>query len=261
MEELAADVPVLRTFVGHLDVRVFSDRDSMGAAAGRAAADRLRRKLAHRATVCVVFASAPSQNEMLARLAEEPAIDWDRVVALQMDEYVGLPRQAPRSFGRYLDELLFAVVRPGEVHLVDGSADPDEEVARYAMLLSNGVDLCCMGIGENGHIAFNDPGNADFDDPRAVKVVELELASRAQQVRDGCFPSLDEVPRHALTLSVPALMAADQIVCTVPGPSKREAVARTLWGPVGEDCPASALRTHPDAVLFVNSESWPGDPA
>jgi glucosamine-6-phosphate deaminase len=259
MEELRAHAPLLETVAGRLDVRVFPDRDSMGEAAGRAAAERVRLQLEERSPVSVVFAAAPSQNEMLATLAGEPEIEWDRVVALQMDEYVDLPPSAPEAFGRYLEGVLFARVRPGEVHLLDSARDPEEEAARYGALLANGVDVCCMGIGENGHIGFNEPGNADFDDPRSVKLVELEHASRLQQVRDGCFGSLDDVPRRALTMTVPALMAARQVVCTVPGSAKREAVARTLWGPIGPDCPASALRDHHDAVLFLDRESWPGD--
>jgi glucosamine-6-phosphate deaminase len=259
MEELAIDKPLLQMFVSRLDVRVFSDRAAMGAAAGHAVAERVRRQQAQRPTVSVVFAAAPSQDEMLATLARASGIDWSSVVALQMDEYAGVPPSAPQSFGRYLDESLFARVHPGEVHVIDGTADPGVEGARYGALLEDGVDVCCMGIGENGHIAFNEPGEADFEDPRAVRLVELDEVSRAQQVRDGCFTTLDEVPRSAFTLTVPALMRANQVVCTVPGSVKRDAVARTLWGPMGPQCPASALRAHPDAVLFLDRDSWPGD--
>jgi glucosamine-6-phosphate deaminase len=260
MEEHGTDA-VFRTSAGGLDVRVFPDRDSMGQAAGREAAERVRRALGERSKASVVFAAAPSQTEMLGELASDSTIDWSRVVALQMDEYVGLPRAAPQSFGRYLEETLFARVRPGEVHLMDGANDPGEEASRYAALFADGIDVCCMGIGENGHLAFNEPGAADFKDPEPVRLVELEHASRAQQVRDGCFPSLDDVPHRALTLTMPPLLAAQQVVCTVPGAAKRDAVARTLWGPVGSECPASALQHHPDAVLFLDLESWPGESA
>ena len=258
MEELVTSELVKRTFVDRLDVRVFSDRAATGAAAGAAVAERLRRRQGAR-PVRVVFAAAPSQDEMLAALADARGVEWSRIVALQMDEYVGLPSQSPASFGRYLEQHLFASVAPGEVHLLNGNNDPDTEAARYASLLADGVDVCCMGIGENGHIAFNEPGDADFAEPRAVKPVVLEEASRIQQVHDGCFATMDEVPRHALTLTIPALLAARQIVCTVPGPTKRDAVARTLWGPIGPECPASSLRSHPDAVLFLDRDSWPGD--
>jgi glucosamine-6-phosphate deaminase len=176
-----------------------------------------------------------------------------------MDEYVGLPRGAPQSFGHYLSEHLYKHVTPGKVQSLDGAADPESEIVRYGALVEEGVDLCCMGIGENGHIAFNEPGQTDFGDPRTVRRVELDAASRLQQVHDGCFSALDDVPREALTLTVPALMAATHVVCTVPGPTKRAAVAAALWGPVAPTCPASALRNHPSAVLFLDRASWSGE--
>lgn len=255
----ASPPPVGTEQVDSLAVRVYADRQTMGQAAARQAADHVRRLQRERARVRIVFASAPSQDEMLASLAAEPGIDWSRVVALHMDEYLGLPGSAPQSFGSYLATHLFSRVRPEAVHYIDGMSEPALEAERYGRLLQDGgVDLCCMGIGENGHIAFNEPPVADFEDRDLVKVVDLDEASRLQQVHDGCFAALAEVPRQALTLTVPALMAAAHVVCTVPGERKRPAVERTLRGPVGTNCPATALRSHRDAVLFLDTAAWPG---
>jgi glucosamine-6-phosphate deaminase len=174
-----------------------------------------------------------------------------------MDEYLGLPAGAPQLFGSYLKEHLFSMVPFGSVHLMNGqAADPKEECARYAALLEEEpIDLVCMGIGENGHVAFNDPPVADFDDRAVVKVVRLDEACRQQQVNDGCFPSLDLVPLLALTMTVPALISAACLSAAVPGPAKAEAVRQTIEGPIATSCPASILRTHACASLFLDTLS------
>lgn len=243
--------------VGYLKVRVCSDRLSMGAAAAEEAAATLREAVARAGRAAAVFAAAPSQEEFLAALREAPGVPWERVTAFHLDEYLGLGEDHPASFRRFLRERLFSPVRPGTVHLLRGDApDPEAEAARYAALLrEHPLDLACLGIGENGHLAFNDPPVADFRDPKAVKVVELDLACRRQQVHDGCFPSLEDVPRHALTLTVPAILAARRIVCVVPGERKRRAVEQALLGPVSTACPASILRTHPEATLYLDVQS------
>ncbi|CAA9210145.1 MAG: Glucosamine-6-phosphate deaminase [uncultured Chloroflexi bacterium] len=236
---------------------VFPNRAAMGKAAAEAGAAALRRVIAERGSVSAVFASAPSQNEFLAGLAEAPGIDWSRVTAFHMDEYVGLPVEAPQAFGQFLRDRLFRAVRPGRVHYLDGNApDPEQECARYAALLADQpLDVAFVGIGENGHIAFNDPHVADFDDPQAVKVVELDQRSREQQVHDGMFLGLDAVPRTALSMTMPAITRAPHLLCMVPGPTKAEAVRNTLRGPISTSCPASVLRRHPDATLFVDEDS------
>ncbi len=240
-----------------LRVNVYETREAMGVAAGNAAAVRIRQLLTEKAEVNVIFAAAPSQNETLDTLVAAEGIDWSRVNAFHMDEYVGLSADAPQGFGNFLTEHLFGRLPFGRVFRLDPSAkDPQAECARYSDLLRQyPVDLVCLGIGENGHLAFNDPGEARFDDPEVVKVVKLDEVCRQQQVNDGCFKSIDEVPTHALTLTIPTLMSAGHLVCTVPAATKCEAVTLTVTGPVTDMVPATAMRSHGDAVMFCDADS------
>lgn len=250
-------VPEKQFGVANVLVKVYETRKLMGMAAAREVAERIRDVLAQKESISMVFAAAPSQNEFLAALRSAPGLDWSRVSAFHLDEYIGLPSESPQSFGRFLKDSLFDWVRPGKVYFLNGDAnDPHGECTRYAQLLmDNPIDIACIGIGENGHIAFNDPHVADFQDPRSLKVVELDQRCRVQQVHDGCFSALEKVPSHALTMTIPAIMAAECIYCIVPGPTKQEAVKRTLEGPITTACPASVLRTHPCAVLFLDRQA------
>ncbi|HEV2123694.1 MAG TPA: glucosamine-6-phosphate deaminase, partial [Chloroflexota bacterium] len=216
-----------------------------------------RRVIGQKGTANAVFASAPSQEEFLQGLAAATGIDWSRVRAFHLDEYVGLDPHAPQAFGQFLRDHLFDRVKPGEVHYIDGmAADPRQEIERYTGLLrAHALDLSCIGIGENGHIAFNEPHVADFDDPALIKPVDLDETSRNQQVHDGCFARLDEVPTLALTLTVPAIVSAPRVLCMVPGPTKARAVQATLRGPITTDCPASILQQHPNATLYLDEQS------
>ena len=240
-----------------LRVNVYQTRAEMGAAAGKAAAVRIRQLLEEKAEVNIIFAAAPSQNETLDALVAAEGIDWGRINAFHMDEYVGLSADAPQGFGNFLTQHLFGRVPFARVFRLDPSAtDPQAECARYSALLKQyPVDLVCLGIGENGHLAFNDPGEAKFDDPEVVKVVKLDEVCRQQQVNDGCFASIDEVPTHALTLTIPTLMNAGHLICTVPAPTKCEAVTLTVNGPVTDMVPATAMRSHGDAVMFCDADS------
>lgn len=240
-----------------LRVAVYATRAEMGAAAAAAAAERIRSHLRTHSEMNIIFAAAPSQNEMLDTLVREPDIDWTRVNAFHMDEYIGLPADAPQGFGNFLTAHIFLRVPFRQVfRLNGGAADIAAECARYSELLrQNPVDLVCLGIGENGHIAFNDPGVAQFDDPVLVKTAALDEVCRMQQVHDGCFGALSEVPTHALTLTIPALTRAAHLVCTVPAAAKRDAVTKTVWGPITEQVPATAMRRHADAVLFCDAAS------
>lgn len=246
-----------RFSAGPLAVEVHGNRSETGRAAGRAAASYLREVLARQPGARVIFACAPSQNEFLATLTSEPAIAWTRVTAFHMDEYVGLPASHPANFRHYLRTHLIARVPPGVVHELAGDApDASAECRRYGDLLARApIDAVFLGIGENGHLAFNDPPVADFSDPAAVKVVGLDAACREQQVHDGCFPSLSEVPRQALTLTIPTLLNTARMYCMVPGTRKAAAVAATLQGPIATACPASILRTHPAATLFLDRDA------
>jgi len=237
-----------------MKTEIFSTRQEMGIASARAAADFLRQSLSVQEIVRAVFAAAPSQNEMLAALIESEGIDWHRIEAFHMDEYIGLDNAAPQRFAQFLKVRLFDHLPFRAVHLIE--TDIPEPVKRYeAILKSAPIDLVCLGIGENGHLAFNDPPVADFDDPVWVKVVELDDMCRQQQVNDGCFATFDDVPRLAVTLTIPALLSGKRLICTVPGLTKRQAVFRTLHEPVSTVCPATILRNHAACTLFLDRDS------
>lgn len=241
----------------HFAVQIHPTRAEMGAAAAADIAAAIRLVLFRKERCRMIFAAAPSQNEVLAALAADPDIDFSRIDAFHMDEYVGLPADAPQGFGNFLRRALFAQAPFGSVSYIDCTApDPQAECARYAALLQQQpIDIVVMGIGENGHIAFNDPHEADFADPQQVKVVSLDETCRMQQVHDGCFASLSLVPTHAITLTVPTLMHADYHFCIVPAPTKAQAVAATVLGPVGSQCPATGLRLCEHAVLYLDADS------
>lgn len=240
-----------------LDFRRFENRNQLGDSAAQAVGNCLRTLLAEQATVSVIFAAAPSQEEFLAALCQEEAIDWSRIHAFHMDEYVQLAEDAPQRFGNFLKERIFDRVPFQTVNYLNGNApDLTAECQRYSDLLKqHAVDVVCMGIGENCHIAFNDPHVADFNDPVLVKVVDLDQACRQQQVNDKCFAVFEDVPTHALTLTVPALMQAPHVFCMVPGVNKAQAIYHTLHSPVSEQYPSTILRLHEDAILFVDTDS------
>lgn len=240
-----------------LTVKKADSRAEMGKIAASDCAEVLRKLLGEKETVSMIFAAAPSQNETLDALISEPDIDWTRVTAFHMDEYVGLANDHPQSFGTYLREHIFSRLPFGKINYIRGDAnDYREECTRYSALLSeNPPDIVCLGIGENGHIAFNDPGVADFCDPVLVKPAELDEVCRMQQVHDGCFPGIDDVPTHALTLTVPALANAAYLFCSVPAATKAEAVLRTCHEEIAENCPATIMRRHENAILYCDPDS------
>lgn len=240
----------------HLKVEIYADRKAMGEAAAAAVAERINQLLAKQSFVNIIFAAAPSQNEFLAALVIS-SVDWQRVRAFHMDEYIGLSEAAPQRFGNFLKESIFSKLPFAAVYYLEGDAGAIEQAcSSYSQLLHQyPVDIVCMGIGENGHIAFNDPPVADFKDGKQVKLVELEQACRQQQVNDGCFAAINQVPVSAVTLTIPALMAAEYIYCMVPGPGKAAAVYNTLHQPVAEQYPSTILRTHTAAVLYLDALS------
>lgn len=241
---------------GKLKVQVYETRALMGAAAALQVVNRINQLLEKQPFVNMIFAAAPSQNEFLKALRKS-AVDWSRIRGFHMDEYIGLDRDAVQGFGNYLREILFDKAPFREVYYMNGNAAVwQEECKRYGDLLEQfPPDIVCMGIGENGHIAFNDPPVANFKDPFKVKAVVLDQACRQQQVNDGCFSSLHAVPERALTLTIPALMAARFLYCIVPGRSKATAVFNTLNKEIMEEYPASIIRTHPQAVLYLDKQS------
>jgi glucosamine-6-phosphate deaminase len=226
--------------------------------AARAAADiasEIRALLAKQDGVRIMFAAAPSQSEMLLSLTQASGIDWRRVSAFHMDEYLGLAANAPQRFGAWLRRTIFDRLPFGAVHLIAPGDDPNRTAADYAAKLNAAaIDIVCCGVGVNGHLAFNDPP-ADFNDPLTMKVVALDERSRQQQVDDKCFAFIDDVPSHAVTVTIPALLAARAIFCTVPGAQKNHAIRNMLERPITPLCPATALRLHPRCTLYLDPDS------
>lgn len=239
-----------------LIVKIYDTRQQMGEAAADMAANKINELLFDKDEVNIIFAAAPSQNEFLASFIQKK-VDWSKVNAFHMDEYVGLESDAPQGFGNFLKERVFDKVSFKTVNYLNGNATTiHDECKRYEILLNeNPTDIVCMGIGENGHIAFNDPHVANFEDRKMVKVVDLDEACRQQQVNDGCFQSLVDVPAYALTLTVPALMKARHVFCIVPGEQKANAVYNTMYQPQTHFHPSTILRSHPDAILFLDKNS------
>jgi 6-phosphogluconolactonase/Glucosamine-6-phosphate isomerase/deaminase len=240
-----------------LQVRIYESRIALGKAAAADISRTIKESLIKKKELNIIFAAAPSQNEVLSALRTDETIDWTKINAFHMDEYVGLVKDAPQGFGNFLSEHLFSKCRFQNVFYLDGNAQNlDAECKRYETLLKeHPVDLVCLGIGENGHIAFNDPWVADFDDKKMVKTVKLDEVCRQQQVNDGCFSTLSEVPETALTLTVPALFAGKHLFCVVPAATKARAVQNTVTGEITTDCPASILRKHDNAILYCDSDS------
>ena len=250
-------MPTKEFTAGKLKVKVIETRAETGKIAGEETAAKIRELLKEKEEINMIFAAAPSQNETLAALIAAHGIDWFKINAFHMDEYYGLAVPDPKSFGMFLKEKLFDRVNFKSVSYINGkAANPEEECVRYGNLLEQyPADIVCMGIGENGHIAFNDPPVADFNDNFGVKVVELDEICRRQQVNDGCFETISDVPTHALTLTIPALMNCKYIFCSVPAATKANAVKMTVYDDISEKCPATILRTHENAVLYCDSDS------
>ncbi|MDF2430445.1 MAG: glucosamine-6-phosphate deaminase [Mucilaginibacter sp.] len=239
-----------------LTIKVFESRSSMGLDAANLVSEKISELLKTKQFVNMIFAAAPSQNDFLDELIKKD-IEWNRINAFHMDEYVGLDANAPQGFGNFLRDRLFKKVSFRSVQYLNGNAgDLEAECNRYANLLSlQPADIVCMGIGENTHLAFNDPHVADFNDPHVVKIVDLDMECRQQQVNDGCFDSVEEVPTHALTLTVPTLVKAACVYCIVPGEKKAKAVYHTLNEPITEKYPSTILRKHLNATLFIDEKS------
>ena len=243
--------------IDNLQVEIYGTRQEMGRESASQAADLIRELLSKKETINMVFAAAPSQNEFLDALVVAPDIDWSRVNAFHMDEYIGLPADHPQRFGSYLRNRFFNHVSLRSLHLLnEGGKDQYEEARRYAELISQyPIDITLMGVGENTHIAFNDPHVADFNDPEKVKVVDIDDTCKQQQVNDGCFPSLEEVPSFAYTLTIPALMSSKYIFCMVPAKSKAPAIRHTLVDEISAKYPSTSLRRHPNAKLYLDQDS------
>ena len=242
--------------VEKLSVHIFDTREEMGKVAAEDAARRINAIIAKNGVANVVFAAAPSQNDLIENLLKAD-IDWSKVRAFHQDEYVGISAEEPAGFGNFLDRAIFKKVHFKELHYLLCCADEAEEKCEaYAELLRKyPIDLIFLGIGENGHLAFNDPAVADFNDPKMVKIVELDDVCRQQQVNDGCFATLDDVPKQAMTMTMSLIMNIPEAICVVPTIRKANAVYRALCGEVTTACPASILRNHPNAALYLDKDS------
>ena len=238
-------------------VYVYQSKRDTSEAAALEAATILRSALAQRGSARIIVGTGNSQDDMIAALVQAPDLDWSKMEIFHMDEYVGMSAEHPASFRRWLKTHLVDVVHPAKAHYLQGDApDLSQECERYAALLHAApIDICFIGFGENGHIAFNDPEVADFHDPLAVKPVTMDERCRRQQVGEGHFPSLDAMPKQALSLTCPELLRAEHWICTVPDRRKAEAVKNALTGPISETCPSSSVRTHPAAAVYLDADS------
>ena len=247
-----------RVFVADsLKVKIFPNQETVAEAAAAETGTYLNRLLDKQPTARLILATGNSQILFLSRLIESKTVDWSRIELFHMDEYLGLPAGHGASFQRYMKERVESKAKPKAFHYLTGDALlPLDECRRYERLLTQApIDLCCLGVGENGHLAFNDPPVADFEDPRQVKIVKLDAACKQQQVGEGHFPSLNAVPNYAFTLTIPALCAAKKIVCLAPEQRKSKAIRTALKDPISPKCPASILRRQSRATLFLDSES------
>jgi glucosamine-6-phosphate deaminase len=243
--------------VGTMKLEIHASRQAAGEAAARSAAQALKQLDQTRGAIGVIFATGASQLETLHALTSMPDLPWKKVHGFHLDEYVGIDENHPASFRRYLRENLTERVDMAEFLEIDGSS-PDSDGVRqnYVQKLREAnPQVCLLGIGENGHLAFNDPAEANFDDPEAMKVVTLDEACRRQQLAEGWFATFEDVPERALTLTIPTLFKVPKLIVSVPGRRKAEIVRRTLEDPISTACPATLLRTHPDVTIYLDEDS------
>ena len=243
--------------VDNLKVYESDSAEEMGEKAASFIADEMKKVYQQKGAIRMMFAAAPSQNTTLQHLLEMSDLPWESVEAFHMDEYIGIQESAPQSFRNYLKTAIFSKVPIGKVNYIPAERDDSQTVAKEygEMLDREPMDIIILGVGENGHIAFNDPPFSSFSEPETVKIIQLAETSRIQQVHDGCFENLDLVPKGALTVTIPTFCKASSLFCVVPNNRKAEAIRKTLKDPVSENCPASILRTHKNSYLFIDKES------
>ncbi len=240
--------------IDNVSVSIYENVEAMGEAAADFTAEKINMAIDERGLANLILATGASQFSFLKALKQKD-IDWSKVVVFHLDEYIGLTDSHPASFRKYLKERILNEVKPSEIFLLNGDAeDIEAELARYSEELSSrSFDLACIGIGENGHIAFNDPPIADFNDPKLVKVAELDDACRQQQLGEGWFPTFEDVPKKALSLTIPAIMRCKTISCVVPDKRKADAVKNALYAEISTACPATILRKHADTKIFLDA--------
>ena len=242
--------------IENLAVKTYVETKAMGEAAADYVAGKLQTAISEKGAANLILATGASQFSFLEAL-QTREIDWKKITVFHLDEYKGLSESHPASFRKYLKERILNKVVPKKIYFLNGdAANLQLEIKNYEEALqAHPIDIACIGIGENGHIAFNDPGVADFKDPKLVKVVELDEACRNQQLGEGWFPTFADVPKEAVTLTITAIMNCKAISCVVPDERKAQAVYNSLYGDISISCPASILRTHPETVLFLDKGS------
>ncbi len=252
-----SNAPARSFTAGRLPVRIFASLPDLAAAAADDAAQVLSSAIAQRGRARAIIATGNSQDLFLEQLTRRPGIDWKKVELFHMDEYLGMPMTHRASFRKYLKERVFDRVNPAQAHYLEGDAlEPLKAIRAYAAALASApIDLCCLGIGENGHIAFNDPDVADFNDPEPIKIVKLDEKCRRQQVGEGHFPNIDAVPSYAITLTIPALCRVGRMIAVVPEKRKAVAVQGSLEGPIATSCPGSYLRQQAHCTLYLDPDS------
>lgn len=259
MDDMQSSVPQpTRCFKkDELNVEVFASQPEMALNAAHTVREYLIERIESNGAARAILATGNSQIQFLKTLIDLGGVDWSKVTLFHMDEYLGISATHKASFRLYMKERVESLVNPQHFHYLDGNAPlPLDECDRYSRLLKEApVDLCCLGVGENGHIAFNDPPVADLDDPHYVKLVKLDDACKMQQVNEGHFPSLEAVPPYAFTLTIPALCSAQKMICLSPETRKAKAIQAALEGEIGTACPASALRREPQATLYLDGDS------
>ena len=240
----------------NLVVRIYQDEQSAGEASALFVSEHLNKAIELNGFANLILATGASQFAFIEAI-KKLEVDWSKITVFHLDEYIGVSKTHPASFRKYLKERIIDVVKPKKMYYINGDVkDIEDEIENYEKLLkAHPIDIACIGIGENGHIAFNDPDIADFNDPKLVKVVQLDDVSRNQQLGEGWFPTLDDVPKEAISLTIPAIMNCKVISCMVPDKRKAEAVYNTLNGEISTDCPATILRQHPNTVLFLDKDS------
>lgn len=243
--------------VGTMKLEIHPSQKAAGEAAARSAAEALKQLDHDRSEIAVIFATGASQLDTLHALTSMPDLPWKKVHGFHLDEYLGMDENHPASFRRYLRKNLTDRVPMGEFSAIDGSSsDSDRVRQKYVQELREAApQLCLLGIGENGHLAFNDPSEANFNDPEAMKVVTLDAACRQQQLAEGWFETFEDVPERALTLTIPTLLKVPKLIVSVPGRRKAQSVRRTLAEPISTSCPATILRAHPDVTIYLDQES------
>lgn len=237
-----------------MEVHISDNKAAMGKAAARKGIELINHSLKKKGLANIILATGASQFEMLSELVKAD-VDWSKLTVFHLDEYIGIPVTHPASFRKYLKERFVDLVSPAAFHAIDGETDPPWECCRLGGIIKrHSIDVAFVGIGENAHLAFNDPP-ADFETEEPFIVVDLDLACRKQQLGEGWFPSLDAVPEKAISMSVRQIMKAKSIICTVPDQRKAEAVKNTLEGELSAEVPATILTTHKDAWMYLDTHS------